>query len=158
MDDVFTQEGREVFETFCAAMQEDDWNFTPHEEDLVITCGAKGEDLPIEIMVRVDSQRKLLTVLSRMPLVFPEDKRVDGNLAVCVANNGMVHGCFDFDNSSGKVYFRMSNSYRGCKVSKALCLYMLYCACSSVDAYNDKLLMLSKGFISLEQFIKSENA
>jgi len=159
MDDAkLMQEAKVVYETFCDALTGDDWKYTRHDDDLVITCGAKGEDLPIELMIRVDAKRRLISILSRLPSVFGEDKRVDGNLAICVANKGMVHGCFDFDNSTGKVYFRMANSYRGCRISKDLCLYMTYCACSTIDAYNDKFLMVSKNLLSLEQFIKSEEA
>lgn len=157
MDDAkLMQKAKAVYETFCDALTADDWKYTRHDEDLVITCGAKGEDLPMDILVRVDAQRQLISVLSRMPLAFDENKRIEGNLAVCVANKGMVHGCFDFDNNNGKIYFRMANSYRGTVISKDLCLYMMYCACSTIDNYNDKFLMLTKGMITLDQFIKSE--
>ena len=158
MDDAkFTQEGRAVYETFCNALTADDWKFNRHDEDLVITCGAKGDDLPMEFVIRVDCQRSIVSVLSRLPVTFDEDKRVDGSLAICVANHGMVHGSFDFNQGNGEVYFRLVNSFHGSKLSPSLCIYMILCACHTIDNYNDKLLMLSKGLISLEQFIKSEN-
>lgn len=156
-DAKFAQEGRIVYETFCNALKADGWNFTAHDEDMAITCGARGDDLPMELLVRIDCDRALITILSIIPTTFDEDKRVEGNLAVCVANQGMVHGCFDYDNTKGKIYFRLSNSFMGCKIGAELCTYMIYCACSTVDNYNDKFLMMSKGMMTLEQFIKSEN-
>ena len=107
--------------------------------------------------MEVDAERKLIILLSHMPLRVEESKRVEIGMAVSVANHNLVHGGFDYDVQEGKILFRLSNSYTGCKVGKATLMYMIYCACGTIDDYNDKFLMLGKGMMTLEQFIQGEN-
>ncbi|HIS35795.1 TPA: hypothetical protein IAC10_04100, partial [Candidatus Scatousia excrementigallinarum] len=38
-------------------------------------------------------------------------------------------------------------------ISEDLLLYMVACACYTVDDYNDKLLMVAKGMLPIDQFI-----
>ena len=57
----------------------------------------------------------------------------------------------------GLVFFRMTNSYMDSNLSSEVYKYLLYCASQTIDAFNDKLLMLSKGIIDVEQFIKLYN-
>lgn len=150
-------QAQKVFATFCAAMDADDWNYKKDEEKLRIECGARGDDLPIELNISVDADRQLLMVLSQMPVVTPEDKRLDVAVAVSVVNNQLVNGYFDYDVKSGKMFFRMVNTIRDSVIGKELCAYMLYVSCKTVDEYNDKFLMLAKGILSLEQFLAAEN-
>ena len=54
-----------------------------------------------------------------------EDKRVDGAIAVCVANNGLNDGCFDYDVRDGEIRFRLTSSYRESTPGTALFEYMI---------------------------------
>ena len=74
---------------------------------------------------------------------------------ISVINNNLVDGCFDYDLSDGTIIFRMTNSYLESEVSRELFEYMLFLSFTTVDEYNDKLMMLSKGLISLAQFLES---
>lgn len=148
---------QQVYADLCHALDSNDWHYTRHDAQLAITAGARGEDLPIEFSVEVDAERKLVILLSHLSFAIPEDKRIDMALAVSIANKGMVHGGFDYDIVKGKLLFRLSNSYIGCKLSDEALLYIVYCACGTVDNYNDKFLMICKGMLTLEQFIQSEN-
>ena len=150
-------QAQKVFATFCATMDADDWNYRKDEEKLRIECGARGEDLPIELNISVDADRQLLMVISQMPVVTPEDKRLDVAVAVSVVNNQLVNGYFDYDVNSGKMFFRMVNTIRDSVIGKELCAYMLYVSCKTVDEYNDKFLMLAKGIMTLEKFLEAEN-
>ena len=78
------------------------------------------------------------------------------SVAVSIANYGLVDGSFDYNIVSGKIYFRMTNSFIDSTVSKDLIMYLILCSCKTIDDYNDKFLMLSNGTISLEKFIESE--
>ena len=89
---------------------------------------------------------------------MPEDKRQDGAIAVCAANYGLVDGSFDYDIGDGEIRFRLASSYRDSDLGPDLFEYMIMVAASMVDNYNDKLFMLAKGMMTVQQFIEKENA
>lgn len=151
------EQAKITFEALCHALDNNDWHYNKDEENLSITCGAQGEDLPMEIKIKIDLDRMLVLLFSFMPFDIQEDKRIDAAIAVSAINNALVDGSFDYDISSGSIYFRMSNSFIDSKLGEEVFLYMLYCSCQTIDEYNDKFLMLSKGILSVEQFIASLN-
>ena len=142
-----------TFETLCQALEKNDWRFKKNEEKMAIECGARGDDLPIDISIHVDPDRMLVMLLSRLPYSIPQDKRLDVAIAVSAINNALVDGSFDYDIASGQMYFRMTNSFVESKIGEDLIMYMLLCSCATVDEYNDKFLMLGKGVITLEQIL-----
>ena len=146
-----------TFATLCRTLDAHEWKYRKNEEKLTVECGAQGEDLPMELTVQVDADRMLVMLLSQLPFKISEEKRVDGALAISFVNDQLVDGCFDYDISTGKVFYRMTNSFRDSILDGEVFTYMLFCACQTIDEYNDKLLMLSKGMLTLEQFIDSEN-
>lgn len=146
-----------TFATLCRTLDAHEWKYGKNEEKLTVECGAQGEDLPMELTVQVDEGRMLVMLLSQLPFKISEDKRVDAALAIAFVNEQLVDGCFDYDISTGRVFYRMTNSFRDSILDGEVFAYMLFCACKTIDEYNDKLLMLSKGMLTLEQFIDSEN-
>jgi hypothetical protein len=50
----------------------------------------------------------------------------------------------------------MTTSYIESLLGEAVFKYMLACAAQTIDAYNDRFFMLSKGMLSVEQFIEME--
>ena len=145
-----------VFDTFCQVFDEKNWPYKKDEKELVITSGARGDDLPMDIMVEVEPKRQLVFVVSHIPFDIPEEKRLDFAIAVSFVNNKLSDGCFDYDIVSGHILFRMANSFIDSQLNKDVFEYMLYYTCVAVDSYNDKLMMLSKGHMSLEQFLSAE--
>lgn len=155
-DEKDLKKAQDVYAALCSAMDADGWRYTRHEDDLILTASARGDDLPIDIILKVDAERNLLSLFSVLPVTVPENTRMEVAVAITIANNGIVHGNFDYDLAKGRIVFRMSNSYLGCQLGKEAFLYMLYVACGTVDQYNDKFLMVAKGMMTLEQFLQGE--
>ena len=149
------EQAKSVFGTLCRALDKHEWHYKKDEDKLSIECGARGEDLPMEITFKIDADRMLAMLISHMPFVIHEDKRLDVAIAVTALNNRLVDGCFDYDIKSGHMFFRMTNSFIDSRLDEEVFAYMLFCACKTIDDYNDKFLMLDKGMVSLEQFLSS---
>jgi len=145
-----------TFEALCRTMDANNWKYKRDEESLSIQCGVQGDDLPMEIVVNVDAKRSVVVLFSRIPFQVPEDKRLQLAVAVSVVNNRLVDGSFDFDVKSGKMFFRLTNSFMDSTLGSDVFTYMLAVSCNTIDEYNDKFLMLSKGMLSLEQFLAAE--
>lgn len=146
-------QAKATFSTLCQALDHHEWHFEKDDENLAIECGAQGDDLPMKITVKVDAERMLVMLISHLPFVIQEDKRLDVAIAVSAINNALVDGCFDYDVASGHMFFRMTNSFIESTISEEVFAYMLFCSCQTIDAYNDKFLMLAKGMMSIEQFL-----
>lgn len=149
---------RNVFNTLCEMLDEKNFHYDKHEEDLTITFGMNGEDIPMQFVVNIDAKRELVRLLSPLPLAFDEDKRVDAAVATCQINYRLADGSFDFDFKTGRVLFRMTSSFTDSLISKDLFEYMIAVAGYTVDEYNDKLFMLAKGMIPVDEFFKKKNS
>lgn len=152
-----SEQAQEVFKAFCQVLEDKDWNYNKDEENLVIHCGAQGDDFPIKLTINIDTERSLVILLSKLPFVIQEDKRIDAAIAICAINDILADGSFDYDVNDGKIIFRMANSFIDSKLGPDVFEYMLLCSCHIIDEHNDKLFALSKGMMSLEQYIDALN-
>lgn len=156
-DEMQMKRAQGVFRTLCNIFEDRGWKYDKDEEKLKIDSGMKGEDLPIDFSLYVDADRQILSLISHLPFVTPEDKRIDVAIAVSAVNYKLLDGCFDYDVRSGHMLFRMTNSFMESTIGEDLLLYLVFCACKVIDDFNDKFLLLAKGTITMDQFLKSMN-
>ncbi len=149
---------KETYEVLCKMLDDRGWNYEKVEDNLLIKSGVKGDDLPIEFIMKVNPRNEIVSFISWLPFKIEESKRIDLAVAICAANYGLADGSFDYDVTDGTILFRLTSSYCGSILSEDLFEYMLMCAASTVDRYNDKLFMISKGMLSVQQFIESEKS
>lgn len=151
-------QAKRVYETIITMMENDGLKYERDDEKLNIEIGFNTDDLAVKLNFIVDEERELVRVFSLLPFNFPEDKRVEGAVAACIANYGMVNGSFDYDFSDGQTIFRLVNSYKDGCFSEDIARYMLGVSLGTVDKYNDPLFLLSKGEIDITEFLEKENA
>lgn len=156
MTEVNMTKAKETFATLCSMLDNKGWHYEKKEDELLIKSGVKGDDFPIDFIMTVDPQSEIVTFLSLLPFKADEAKRIDMAVAVCVANYGLKDGSFDYKVEDGSIIFRLTSSYRGSTLSEDLFEYMLMVSATTVDEYNDKFFMISKGAMSIQQFIESE--
>lgn len=147
-----------TYAAMCKALDEKGWKYERHDDDLLIKSGVRGDDLPIEFLMLVRAKQQVVSFISPLPFKMSEEKRIDGAVAVAVANYGLVDGSFDYDISDGEIRYRLTSSFRESILGADVFEYMIVCASQTVDRYNDRFFMLSKGMLSLEQFIAAEKS
>lgn len=145
------KQAKETYNTLLKMLDERKWHYEKDDEGLEISCGVQGDDLPIEIGIRIDPEKHLVILLSPMPFSVPEKARDNMALAVSIANYGLVDGNFDYDFRSGRIIFRQTTSYRSSLLGKEAFTYMLIVACNTIDEYNEKLLFAAKSDLDLEK-------
>ncbi|MDE7394583.1 MAG: YbjN domain-containing protein [Clostridiales bacterium] len=153
-DDKKVKNAQNVYNTLCEMLDDKDLHYDKHTEDLVVTFTMRGDDLPMQFVVNIDAERQLVRVLSPLPVTFEDDKRVEGAIATSQINYRLADGSFDYDYAKGRVLFRMTSSFTDSLLSKDLFEYMIAVATYTVDDYNDKLFMLAKGQMPIEEFFK----
>lgn len=150
------QRAQQIYDLFKTNLTEHNIRFDPHDDDLVISMTVNGDDLPQPTLILVQEDREVVQLISPLPTKMPEDKRIDGAVAVSVANYGLVNGSFDFDISDGEIRYRVTQSFANAVLNKEIVEYLLAVIFSTTDKYNDKFFMLAKGMLSLEDFLKAE--
>ena len=150
------EKAKEIYAVMCSMLDNEDWHYEKKEEDLVIKSGVRGDNLPIEFIMRVNPRNEIVSFMSWLPFKVEESKLVDIAVATCIVNYALVDGSFDFDMSDGSVMFRLTSSYKASTLGEELFKYMLMAALTTVDEYSSKFFMISKGMMSIEQFIASE--
>ena len=106
----------------------------------------------IPLRIFVDGERQRIVLYSQIPFYMADDKRVEGAIITGMATYSLADGCFDYNIDNGAIVFRMSNNYRDSILGVGVVNYMISCAVHTVDEYNDKFLMVSKGLMTVEQF------
>ena len=153
-DEKKLKNAQSVYKTLCDTLDARNWKYEKTPDELVVEFKVTGEDLPMDFLVAVDVERELIRLMSRMPFAFSAEKRFDGAIVTCHANYRMCDGSFDYDIESGRIFFRMTSSFRDSLISQELFNYMIDCSCAMVDYYNDKFLMVDKGILSVVDFFK----
>lgn len=156
-DDLKRQQALKTYEVLCKALDARDWHYNRHDEDLVITCGVKGDDLPMDMIIMVREKQQVVSLISVLPFKIGEEQRIDGALAVCAANYGLINGSFDYDLTDGEVRFRLVTSFRNTELDEDVFDYMIMVSANTIDEYNDRFLMLGKGMITLQKFLEMES-
>lgn len=149
--------GKKIYEDLCQGLDKQDWHYDRHDEDLVVTISMKSEDLPIDMLLRVNAAAQVVSVYSVLPVKVPDEKMVDMALAVCVANDSMINGGFDFNLEKKQIIWRLCTTYRGSLLGSEAYSYMVGVSAGTVDKYNDRFLMLAKDMIDLKKFMELEN-
>jgi hypothetical protein len=151
------RKAKEVYDTLTSMLDNIGWSYSRDDENFVIKSGVKGDDLPVEFLVIVKPRNEVVQFISHLPFNMPEDKRIDGAIAINVINWNLVDGSFDYNVTDGSMVFRMTSSYRESYLGEELFKYMIMVASSTVDEYNDKLFMLAKGMVNIQQFMEENS-
>lgn len=147
---------QEAFDTLCNSIDDMEWHYKKDEEKMTVFLEVNGDDIPMEFIIQCDAERQLIRILSFLPFKFSENKRVEGAIVTSYVNYLLADGSFDYNVADGTIVFRMTSSFRESLVGDELFKYMIHVACITVDKYNDKFLMISKGMLSFDDFIKEE--
>lgn len=112
-DTINLKKAKEVFDSLCEMLDGKDGHYEKHEDDLVVTFIVGGEDIPMRFIMNVDAKRELVRLISPIPVIFDDDKRVEGAIATCQANYRLADGSFDYDFREGKYSISGSRRYSG---------------------------------------------
>ncbi len=149
---------QQVYQSVQDHLKGKGFKFDPMDDQMMVHLEIRTDDLPIHAFIRVLEDKDLLQIICPQTGKVPEDKRVDVAIATAVANYGMINGSFDLDTSDGSLHFRLTHSYQGGLPDDEQIHYLIGCALTTMNQYNDRFFMLSKGMINVEKFIELENS
>ena len=140
------------FDTLCLALDNLKWKYNRDAANKVITTTAVGKDLTINLRMVVSEERQLMYIKSVLPFDVPENKRDVIGKALHIANYSILNGCFEYDQYVGKLGFRIVVPFFNSELSEEVYRYAVMLTCQMVDKFNDKLLDLTNGKMTLQEF------
>ena len=143
-----------AYMTVCEAVERFEIKYDKNEEKRAVFFSFTFDDLPVDFSVMVDADRQLVRFFSKLPVTFSEDKRVEGSIATNYINFKLSLGSFDYGIDNGAIYFRHVTTYRDSVLGASTICDMIRNVNTVVDDYNDKLFAVSKGYMSVWDFIQ----
>lgn len=142
------KEARNVYECVAQMLDEKQYKYKRDDENLEIRIVLRGEDIPMDFSLKIDSERDLVIFSSILPFKIKGESLVAAAVAVCNINYYLADGSFDLDVRDGELSFKLTSSYKDSLLSKESLTYMFELACFTLDKYNDKLLFVNEGQMS----------
>jgi len=150
------EQAKKMYNTIVKAIENHGWHGEFNDEELSVELRIKGDDLPMILRLHVRAEREMVVLYCTMPFKFSQEHMVDGAYALCYINDLLSDGCFDLDLETGRICFRHSILYLDSIIGPGAIEYMLDFSVYVVDEFNDKLLAINKGLLSVEDFINSQ--
>lgn len=143
-----------IYNAMCEVLDEFKLSYDKKEEKRVVLFSMTDDDLTTEYVISVDAEREMIRLMLMLPVTFEKDRKVDGAIATSALNYSIVDGTFEFTYEDGTVWFRIGTPFKDSILSKTLLRYLLLCAASTVGKVATNLFLLSKGAMSLEDFME----
>lgn len=145
-----------IYNALVKICDEREWHYTRHDEQKTLDFFLTGEDLAMRFFIIVDEERQLVRIAS--PMMFRPNRNNSLNLclATTVINFLLRDGNFEYDPKNNTLQFRMTASILQGNFGIGLFNYLIDCACTTVDMYNDKLFAVSLGYLGLDDILKEE--
>lgn len=112
----------------------------------------------MELTISIDCERDLIRLLSFLPFKVKPERIQEIALGVCKINDILINGNFDLGLEKGRLTFRMVQSYRDSLIDMEVFKYMIYVSLNTIDEYSEKLYLLSRGKITLDELEDDEEA
>lgn len=144
---------KNTFDTLCQWLRDEGWKFEADEEKLLVSFGAVGDDLSMNLTVKVNTDLMIVSVYNYLGFNIPENKRADMAIAICAANERLHDGNFDLNLLSGSMLFRMTCSFRESLLGKELMKYLVMTSCVTMDNFNDKFYDFVNDKISFKELV-----
>lgn len=145
-------EAKVVYNTLCSALTNRKWTYNKEDDNLIVRTSAVGDDLSMKLYIKVDAGRSVMFLKSKMPFPVPQERIHDIMQAITIANWAMLNGMFEMDMNDGYVGFKVVIPFMESMLSEKLCNYMIDMSCRMIDIFNDKLLAVSEGKMTLDEF------
>ena len=145
-------EAQALYNTLCQTLDNMKWGYSKEEDVFVVRTKAIGNDLTMDLFIKIDADRQVMYLKSPMPYNVPSDSRDMLAKAVIMANYTMLNGSFEYDLSDGYLAFKMVVPYMESMLSECVCHYMIMVSCQMTDNFNDKFKALIDGKMTMDEF------
>ncbi len=141
----------QIYDLLLQTLDDIGYHYQRNDEERQVHFEVHGDGLPMELTITVDGERDLIRLLSFLPFKVPENRLQDMALGVCRINDVLINGNFDLSAERGRLSFRMVQCYRDSLIDMEVLKYMVFVSLNTIDEYSEKLFLLSRRHITLDE-------
>lgn len=139
-----------VYSVFTQFLDERNLRYTKYEDDFVVVLEYKGEDMSLDLFIKINPERENIMIIDTMPFKIDNKDIPKMCEAICRANAGMAIGDFEmrFQEGGNKIHHKIGHTYTGSTVSPALAEKLIMLSIYTAEKYDDKFMAVSKGYLA----------
>lgn len=125
-----------TFEDLISLFEADNLKFMARPElGLAMANFNSGQEGPIQMLARVDDDRKVMGLSFRLPITVPDDKRSLMAEAVTRANFNLIVGSFEMDMDDGELKYKVTVPLDDAQLSLAQYRHCMRASLSTIRRY-----------------------
>lgn len=153
------ERAKAAYKAICDFMDEAKLKYDKDDAENVAYVTITGEDFPVTLIFSVSEEKQRVETYSKLPFEIKKEKAVDLAMAIAAINNRIAYGKFVLYLDQDKCAYENSEYITDLEgFSPAYGHTLVGPAFSIVEKYNDKLYAISKGLMSVKDFLASMNA
>jgi hypothetical protein len=145
---------KNIFESFCSFLDEDNWRYRADEDQSVIKFGIQGETADFDCYVDIKPDRYLCILYVIAPNRVPPLKRTQAAEFLTRANYGLILGCFELDMDDGEIRYRTSVQVEDSEMSQAMVKTIINVSFGTMERYYSGLMSIIYGDVTVMEAIK----
>lgn len=153
VDENRQRQARTTFATVCKVLDAFELDYRHHEDTLKAVFRYAGDETIFDVQVQIEPNRSLILVHSPQTFEIPLEKRKMIAGAITALNYTLNIGGFDYDFTTGKMYFRAVTSFQNSIIALATIQDLLATVVNTVEKYNPQMVKLVQEEISLQTFM-----
>lgn len=142
-----------IYQAMRTFFEEDDWHFTPMDDQPVLRMAFKGESEAFNCFAQALEERGQFTFYSVAPFKVPLAQRAAATEFVTRANYGMFVGNFELDLNDGEVRYKTSADVADTGAPAALFKSNVVQNVLTMDRYLAALQAVSEGKMTAAEAI-----
>lgn len=143
----------EIFDTVIRAFEKSGYTVRGIKSLRMIYADISYPGLSSGMIIRVDADEQLISVIIPLTVMFREGTRIDGAVASCAVTDNLIAGGICSDYFSGSACFRITTSFLESKISERAIAALAEYACEVIKDYNPEFRRLNDGELDVSAFI-----
>lgn len=140
-----------LYDQIRSVLDELKLSYTPRDEAYGVQYNLGGE-VPKSFFFYAEERK--LTIISKLPFIVPEEKWLEGAIAVAAVNQRLESGLFEYDVETGEILFHQSYFVGDSVLGKTIFHHMIHYSDYSVEQYSMSFLEFVSGRLELSAFLE----
>lgn len=153
VDEHKLRQAKATFTTVCQALDIFELDYQHHEDTLKAVFRYETERTTFDVQIQMDTHRSLILIHSPQNLFVPFEKRKMMAGAITAINYTLNIGGFDYDFTTGKMYFRTVTPFQNSIIALETIQDLLATVVNTVEKYQPQIIQLVDGEMSLQELM-----
>ena len=152
------ERAKAAYKAVCDFLDEAKLKYQKDDAENVAFISITGDDFPVTLMFAASEEKQRIETYSKLPFEIKKEKAVDLAMAIAAINNRIAYGKFVLYIEKDQCTYENSEYLTGLEgFGVEYGRTLVAPAYAVIEEYNDKLYAISKGLLTVKDFLASLN-